>query len=265
MGSPDENVSILVHLGLSQLEAKVYLALFRSKNPTAWTISKISGISRPDVYRVLGNLEETGFVEKIVSKPQKFHPIPAEEVVSTLLERRKRQNEQLQKEASRLAQALQGKTANEETDDKCGFILISGRNSVHSKAEKMLRSAQECICCLGFPRRIFSWLSFCSSTLEEVLAKKVDCRVIMPKFEEDVGDALKSLGKRPNFSVRLILERPETAFSIWDRKEILIDTSAIDTAAPAPVLWSDNKCIVTLCQEYFEYLWLKAKKTDLNV
>ena len=265
MNSPRENVSTLVELGLSQSEAKVYLALFKLKNPTARTISKISGISRPDVYRVLGTLEDAGLVEKIISKPEKFHAVSIEEIVSTLLERRKRKTQQLQKEALRLAQALKGKTAYEELDDKCGFILISGRDAVYAKAGKMMRSTKECICCLEFPRRVLAWLSICSPNLEEALARKVCCRMIMPKPKEDLWDSLKNLGKHPNFSLRLISEQPETAFSIWDREEILMDTSAIDTATPAPILWSNNKSIVTLCQEYFEYLWLKAKKTDFNV
>jgi sugar-specific transcriptional regulator TrmB len=265
MDSSDKHVSTLVELGLSRSQAIVYLALAKSKILTAQAIHTISGVARPDVYRVLGELENAGLVEKIISKPEKFHAISAEECVSTLLRRRKRKTQQLQKEALRLAQALRGETAHEEPDDKYGFILISGRNAVYSKAEKMMRSAKESICFLGLTRRVLAWLPTGSSSLEEALARKVDCRMIMPKPEKDLREQLKSIGKHPNFDLRLILEQPKTAFSIWDQKEILITTSAIDTPTPAPTLWSNNKSIINLCQEYFESLWLKAEKTDFNV
>jgi sugar-specific transcriptional regulator TrmB len=265
MDSSDEGVSTLVGLGLSRSQAIVYLALVTSKNLTAQAIHKISGVARPDVYRVLGELEDAGLVEKIISKPEKFHAISAEECVSTLLQRRKRKTQQLQKEALRLAQALRGITAHEEPNDKYEFILISGRNAVYAKAEKMMRSIQELICFLGLTRRILAWLPTGSHSLEEALVRKVDCRMIMPKPEKELLEPLKSLGKHPNFGLRLILEQPKTAFSIWDRKEILMTTSANDTPTPAPVLWSNNKSIVNLCQEYFECLWLKAEKTDFNV
>jgi sugar-specific transcriptional regulator TrmB len=264
MDTPDEHVSTLVELGLSQSQATVYLALVKSKDLTAQTIHTISGVARPDVYRVLGELEDAGLVEKIISKPEKFHAISAKECVSTLLQRRIRKTQQLKKEALKLVQALREKTAHEEPDDKCGLILISGRDAVYAKTEKMMKSAQERICFLGLTRRMLAWLPKCSSSLEEALARKVDCRMIMPKPKKDLWEPLKSLEKHPNFDLRLIPGSPKTAFSVWDRKEILMTTSATDTATPAPVLWSNNKSIVNLCQDHFECQWRKAEKASLN-
>jgi sugar-specific transcriptional regulator TrmB len=261
VNSSDEDVSTLAELGLTVSQAKVYLSLAKAKNLTAQAISTISKVARPDVYRILVQLQEAGLVEKMMTKPEESHAIPIGKCVSILMQRRIRKTEELQKKALTLAQSLRRKTASEEPNEKFEFMLIHNRDAVYAKAEKMLTSAQECICFLGLTRRMFSWLSNCSPILEEALVRKVDCRMIMPQPETNHGLApLKTLGKYSNFVLRLISGSPKAAFSVWDRKEVLITTSTVDTPFPASTLWSNNKGIVDLSQDYFEFLWQKAEK-----
>ena len=261
MASFDEHVSTLVELGLSPSQAKVCLVLAKSKTLTAHTINKISGIPRSDVYRVLGELEKAGIVEKIISKPEKFHAISIEECVSTLLQERFRKTQQLQKDGLKLTQYFfREKAALEEEDEKFGFVLITGKNAVYSKTEKLFRSTQQNICFVGLKRRTLVWLSSCLPSLEEALKRNVDCKMIMQKPEKSLHKTLKTLQKYPNFSLRMVLEQPKTAFSVWDQKEILMSTSVLDSSAPLPILWSNNKSMVDLCQEYFECIWQKAEK-----
>lgn len=128
-------------------------------------------------------------------------------------------------------------------------------------------NAQECVCFLGLTRGMLSWLTEYSSCLEEALARKVNCRMIMPRVGKTNAfwKAIEIFKRYSDFTVKVMSEPPTTTFSVWDRKEIMITVSAIDAANPALSLWSNNKNIVTLCQEYFEFLWCKAEKTDFNV
>jgi sugar-specific transcriptional regulator TrmB len=264
MEIPYDHISTLTDLGLSLSQAKVYLALAESKNLTAQVISKSSGVARPDVYRILNELEKDGLVEKIITKPEKFKAISAEECVASLIQRRIEKTHQLQEKAFRLVEILKEVTPREDPDDKHGFILISGRDAVYSKMEKMIKSAQEQICFLGLTRRILAWLPTATPSLHEALARKVNCRMIMPKPEKDIWEPLKRLEKNPYFGLRLISEQPTTSYSIWDQKEILLITSPIDSATPAPMLWSNNKSIVNLGHEHFESLWRKTKKINID-
>jgi sugar-specific transcriptional regulator TrmB len=263
MSASDEHVSTLVGLGLSPSQARVYLALVKQRNLTAQTISAISGVARPDVYRVLGELEEAGLVEKTISKPENFHAVPVEECVSTLLQRRIRKTGKLQKEALKLAQAFREKTASEEPREEFEFVLIPEGDAVYIKAEKTIRNTQECICFLGLTRRTLSWLSKYLPDLQEALARKVVCRMILPDLGESEAfrETIKILRRYPDFALRLIPGSPKTAFSVWDRKEILVTTSTIDSPTPAATLWSNNKSIVDLCQEFFDCLWRKADES----
>jgi sugar-specific transcriptional regulator TrmB len=266
VASFEEHVSTLVELGLSPSQAKVCLVLAKSKNLTAHTINKFSGIPRSDVYRVLAELENAGLVEKIISKPEKFHAVSIEECVSTLLQKRFQKTQQLQKDGLKLTQYfVREKTALEEQDEKLGFVIITGKSAVYGKTEKLFKSTQHSICFLGLRRRTLVWLSSCLPSLEGVIKRNVECRLIMQKPERNLYKPLRNLLKYPNFSLRIVLEQPKTAFSVWDQKEILMSTSAIDSSAPLPILWSNNKSMVDLCQGYFECMWMKAENADFNV
>ncbi|MGD0644407.1 MAG: helix-turn-helix domain-containing protein [Candidatus Bathyarchaeia archaeon] len=263
MKSSDEYISTLSEMGLSVSQAKVYLSLAKSRSLKAHEISSISGVSRPDVYRVLVQLEEAGIVERTISKPEVFHAISIEKCVSNLIQRRIMKTAELEAKALTLTQNFKRINENEELSEEFQFMLIPCRSAVYAKAEKMIRSVQEIICFMALRRRLIAWVSNYLPILEEALTKKVDFRVIMPKPEvnEQFGEPLETLMKYPNFAIKLISGAPNVGFSVWDRKEMLLSTSAIDSPFPHPTVWSNNKCAVDLSQDYFDLIWQKAQKT----
>lgn len=262
MTSPEERISTLVELGLSQSQAKVYSALLETNKLTAKTISQISRISRPDVYRLLAELIKAGLVQKTISEPDKFEAMPPDESILGLLQNRVKKTEELQEKALKLVHFLKGLTPQEEPDNAARFVLFSGRASLYAKAEKMITKTQKSIDLLSLTRRILTWFSTNSDIVEDALNRNVHLRIIIPKRDEKLFHSLGEIEKNQNFSLRLLPEQPTTAFSIWDKKEILLTTSAVDSSNPVPQLWSNNKSIVGLCQGYFEYLWLKSKKRE---
>jgi predicted transcriptional regulator len=115
---------------------------------------------------------------------------------------------------------------------------------------------------MALRRRMIAWVSSYSPLLEDALTRKVDFRIIIPKPEvnERLGEPLEALMKYPNFDLRVCSGPPDVGFSVWDRKEILLSTSAEDTPFPQPTLWSNNKAAVDLAQDYFDLMWEKAQK-----
>jgi sugar-specific transcriptional regulator TrmB len=259
----DEYVSTLSELGLSISQAKVYLSLAKSSSLKAHEISSVSGVCRPDVYRVLVQLEEAGLVERTISTPEEFHAISIEKCVSGLIQRRIMKTAELQQKALTLTQNFKRITENEEASEEFEFVLVPSRGAVYARADKMIRSVQNIICFMALKRRLIAWISNHSPILEEVLARNVDFRVIMqkPEANENLGEQIVALMKYPNFELRLISDAPKVGFSIWDRKEMLLSTSAFDTPFPYPTLWSNNKAAVDLAQDYFDLIWQQNQKT----
>ena len=133
----DEDISTLTELGLTVSQAKIYLSLAKAKNLTAQAISTTSKVARPDVYRVLVQLNEDGLVEKIISKPQEFHAISVEKCVSKLIQRRIIKTEELAQKALKLIEDLEHDTANEELNEKFEFIVIPNKDALYANTVKM--------------------------------------------------------------------------------------------------------------------------------
>ncbi len=129
----------------------------------------------------------------------------------------------------------------------------------------MLLATQKCVCFLGLARRMAAWLSNCMPSVEAMLARKVTCKMIMtePDLKPVLRKQFDSLSKYSNFELKMLEKSRNAGFSVWDRKEILLTTSPIDSATPAPTLWSNNVGLVVLAQDYFNILWANAKEAAL--
>jgi len=126
---PEESVEILVELGLTHTEAKVYTALLCLKTATARNIHETTNVARQDVYQILSDLEEKGLIEKVIAKPAKFQPIPAKYAISILTQKRNEQSRQLQNKAIQHFRKFE--IGCEETlplDKNAQFIFFNERN-----------------------------------------------------------------------------------------------------------------------------------------
>jgi sugar-specific transcriptional regulator TrmB len=79
---------LLVDLGLSPLQAKVYIALLQSDLRKATAINKKTKIARQEVYRLVEELETKGMATKTITKPTQFYPTTLPETLSILIEER---------------------------------------------------------------------------------------------------------------------------------------------------------------------------------
>ena len=61
----DENTDLLLGLGLSLNQARVYLAILKLEKTTVGQVAKFSKVRREDVYRLLPSLEKMGLIERL--------------------------------------------------------------------------------------------------------------------------------------------------------------------------------------------------------
>ena len=83
--SNDENTDLLLGLGLTLNQAKVYLAILKLEKGTVNQITKYSKVRREDVYRILPYLEQMGLIEKLMGKPAVIKATPISDALSFLL------------------------------------------------------------------------------------------------------------------------------------------------------------------------------------
>jgi len=125
-------LSNLMALGLTEYEAKVYLALLKENPANGYQLSKRTGVPRSMVYESLGRLHARGAVLKSGDKRSTiYRPLPPDQ----LLERFDRRHR-------KLIESLQGglgeiyHSQNEES-----LWSISGEAAIYSYASQMLQKA----------------------------------------------------------------------------------------------------------------------------
>src|SRR5512135_972975 len=101
----NQAVMTLNDLGLTIVQAKVYMALLKSESSTIQTIANHSHIARTDLYRITHELEKKGLIERILAHPTQYKPVPITEALPILLQRKNQENSELQTRALKLLKA----------------------------------------------------------------------------------------------------------------------------------------------------------------
>lgn len=253
------SITTLSKFGLTRNQARVYLALVCAGTSDAKTISKESGITRQDIYRILPSLEQKGLVEKEFSKPSCFRAIPIQETLQTLLEQRGKETLSLRKNIRVIIENFSEKKANKKSqNNNLETIYIPGKNALLKKVEKSIINAKISMQCIS------SWGNMTKHMFEVFgtdLFKEKKKSQIKIQIITDGNDNEKSLlpvVTNPNFTFRSIHIPAKAHFLIIDKKEVFFKISTKGFFSEIPSLWSINSSLVAICLNYFETLWNKS-------
>ena len=259
-----EETQTLVHLGLTQNQARAYFALLRSSISTAKDISRVSGITRQDIYRVMPALEGLSLVERLLTTPIMYKAIPLQECLTILFENRTKENRNLQTEAKVLLRTFKMNGFKENfSDEKPQFKLVPQKEVINLRADLIAAATNSIDVVTSLKKQREFFLKYAPMILKAV-EKGVRIRTVVEKTENDaqVGGALRSMKDFPNFEIRCTDAPPEALVTVYDDKEVLMLTSAITGFGQAAALRSTNLCMVKLAQEYFETMWLHSTATN---
>lgn len=249
----EESYEVLTSLGLTILEAKVYLALVKLGETSAKTISKASKVSQPDVYRVLTKLENRGLIERIIAIPNRFKATPIDEGFALLLQRRDNQSAMLHKKATELIQSFEENSAKTTVPqvEPSQFILIPGVH-VH-RIRNAVANAETSVLCFT-TLDMFRKVRFITEDVWKRGVKKgVKFQFLIgkPHAKKVILDLDPTLKNKDCFEVRFVRTSMPCMILI-DKQEVFLRT---EMNLQAPVLWSNNTCIVAMVEKYFETLW----------
>jgi sugar-specific transcriptional regulator TrmB len=261
--SQDEDIQTLAKLGLTVLQARVYLTLAKSGKATIKTISKASKIDRSDIYRIVSKLQELGLVEKMITTPNTFRAVPIREGLPMLLKRKAEEYNEIKAKAKELLQKCEENS--EETAlqrDECQFILVPKKETARRKFTNAIENTQTSC------DMILHWECFRHGMIEDTetwkktVEKGVKTRFIVYKSENEkaVSRIVQILKKKGSFKVRYIFTPPPATISIFDKKETLITISPIPHPRETPNLWSNNPGLIAIFQDYFELMWRTSKE-----
>jgi sugar-specific transcriptional regulator TrmB len=254
----DDYIQRLMSLGLTLLQAKIYISLAKLKKAEIKKISKASNVARTDVYRVMPTLEKLGLAEKIIATPTVYKSTPTKEGLSLLLQKKKREYAELEKKTSALLSNFPDNVLQDLQEENSQFIITSEMTLLIKMHKKLIRSAQTSIDIFVSSLKVLRLMLLDQHEGLKMATKKgVKIRVVTQKVEgELVQGKLKALAKNPFFELKCLSNSSLFKMVIFDRKDVTLCVSETELV---PSLWSNNLIVVKLAEAFFESMWNKAE------
>jgi len=254
MVQDDDYIRRLMDLGLTLLQAKIYISLAKLKKSEIKKISKASNVARTDVYRVMPTLEKLGLAEKIIATPTVYKSTPMKESLSLLLQNKKKGYAELEKKTSALLDNFPENTLQDLQEENLQFMITSEMTLLTRMHKKLIRSAQTSID-ISIPSLKVLRLMLLDhlENLKIATKKGVKIRVITQKVEgELIHGKSKALEKKAFFELKFLSNSDPFKMIIFDRKDVTLCVSKTELV---PSLWSNNPIVVKLAEIYFENMW----------
>lgn len=145
----------LQKLGLSEVESKVYLNLFKKKNFTATEISRLSGVHRTKIYEVLHQLVNKGLCFEILGNVNKYSPTNPSAAIKRLIQKSEDEYKQELEYKNIIASNISDSLSHIYNSEKgntapLDYIqIIRNKSAVAEKFEYLHKTAKEEILCFA--------------------------------------------------------------------------------------------------------------------
>ena len=250
--SQEEEVQILTRLGLTVLQAEVYLTLTNLGKATVKTISTTARIDRANVYRVISKLQELGLVEKLITNPTVFKAVSIHEGIPMLLERQAKEYKEIE---AKIREMLKKRTRNDKEkppEEGCEFALVPDERAVIRKLIEMMAHSQKSYDLIFYSKSLAVGAAI---FFKELVKKGLNVRLLAYMNEgETLHEKVLNLKRNGSLEVRCTFTSPPITLSLFDKKEALMNTAPFNPFR-TPSLWSNNPVLVSILQSYFDQKW----------
>jgi Predicted transcriptional regulators len=250
-----EGVDVLVGLGLTGRQARVYLATVKLGGGKAQKIMEMSAVGRQEIYPLINSLKEMGLVQKNLTKPTTYIATPITQVTNLLLQNKTNQLGHLTQQTQQLTKIL-------EQNIPCMQTLLNPCFGTIFEADRGRRYIQAIEDAEGSIELVTSWvrfrqLSFSFETqLKAALKRDVALRFVAEKPPNHVLPRwINPRLPRYKFELKTTPNQPDAAITIFDGKQASIAFDKNVCLTQGIDLWTTHSALVAVCQAYFYRVW----------
>ena len=248
------------------LQAKVYLSLAKIGISTGRSTAKEAKVAPQDVYRVLAELQETGLVEKIISKPNKYCAINIDQGLAMLIKRRKNQTKLLERSVKTVSKLFYPTLKGAQKTGEGDFVLIGKEEPLKNRANRMLETAHVSLDLMNEINDGMMGHDNLYSLETKFLNRGGKIRDILSKATPifHLTKTFCSLQQRnPEFQVRYLDFPAPAILIIKDGKEALVSTKEKTKTLMQPFLWTDNPILVQIIQQWYNQVWESSSQENI--
>lgn len=271
-----QRISRLQEHGLTEYEARAYLALLELENSEASPIADLARVPRTKIYQALDGLEAKKLLEVIPDRPKRYQVQPISAYIESLEANYMSRASALGGEKDALSEefAPRGKVQMERSG---GFVVLKGRANISSKLCELVGRAKEdfavATSAMGAHR-----LAYHHDLVEAAAERGANVRILAPANIEN-QEACERLTLRAEVRHALV-DLGAVTLAFVDEKEVMLVHHVPDDRhyfqGADVALWSDDPAIVTSLKALFTLGWglsvpyadrdtARAKMTDPTV
>jgi HTH-type transcriptional regulator, sugar sensing transcriptional regulator len=247
-----DNLKLLKKLGMTEYEARAYLALAKLGPSTVREIVLDSKLPRNKAYEALQKLEDKNKISSLPISPKKYK-ITNPEIF-------KNEVEELNKSVSSLIKLIEQPKV---TEFKDLFWILKGRKTIIDKlALENSKAEKEILSCSVLSRIIYKNIM----TLKKANERKVKIKFIC-KFEKKKINVYKEWLKT-GVEIRIFNEKlfgpllPRITIHDTKKARLTIGHPEVEKEEDYITLWTESKVFSQMLKNHFMNMWKKSKPIE---
>jgi sugar-specific transcriptional regulator TrmB len=246
-----DGAGVLVGLGLSERQARLYLALLKEGKARARPLAVVAHVPRQEVYNLLLELRRLGLARQNLTAPATYTAAPFTEAAKILFERRANELTLMSREAEKLSDQLS--QTHPFPLSACFGAVFEGEGG--RQYQKAIAEAQESI------EGMLSWMRFrevCfhfEAELKAALKRGVHVRIAAEKPPNHQLPKWLNTLENGAFELRTMPNPPVAVFAVFDGAKVAVAFNSAARLSRGPDLWSTHPGLAAVCRGYFDRHW----------
>jgi sugar-specific transcriptional regulator TrmB len=243
-----ERLKKLEDFGLTEYQARVYLALLEFEVATAGQIPSASKVPRTKIYGIMRQLHEKGLVQIVPETPLKYRAVPFDKYLDIRIREMREKSDELEANSENLSKEFELRHKKPEKQGK--FEVLYGRRNVRDRLNKIYEQAQSEIISIGTsnsPARIVNTTLW---VIEDKDPEKIEIKYAFPVSLSN-KEKVEKIAKYA--TIKHIDRDPPMHFVVVDEKECMLIHRVPDDPDPVRgddiAIWTDDEAIVRAMKE----------------
>jgi len=251
-----EGLQYLMELGLTGMQANIYLNLLLNGKAEARIIAYWVGSPRTEVYRALNELQENGLVDKELSCPLKFAAVPPSLGLQAFIDNKRHSINQMQKNLKNFSFEFEG-TQETNPEKEYKIISIDGRRRIITKIKQQHDAAKSTVDIISFLPRFLYVANQCMENYKKAVERGVRYRIIIgvPDDSQDLPAEIKKAHTNNRTIVKRIVGYPQVNSAIFDQEQLNFSYYPNRPIVESPLILTNHPCLVGFALNSFQRIW----------
>jgi sugar-specific transcriptional regulator TrmB len=275
--SQEQVVRTLVGLGLTNMDARVYIFLAKKGPLKARDAAKALRIKRQQLYRSLKNLQSKAIVSATLEYPARFSAVSFEKVIDLFIKTKLEEAQNIQHDKTTLLSSWKALQVGEAPDVSPRFMVIEGRNVIYSRIKQMINETKSQLSIIstvsGLARA--DQFGLLDAGFKHPLRSKVQFRLLTQLSEQNLGTMKALLKETPKAGLRFEIRSPNLGLRLFPRMVLRDEEEVVFFINPTVggslskqddvCLWTNCKSLVHSFLVLFEELWRNSTEIERKI